>query len=701
MPTPPQEVYNDRYEPVRLAARGGMAEVWLARDVLLDRTVALKVLFPELSVDPNFVERFRREAQAAANLSHPNIVSVYDWGEAGTTYFIVMEYVEGRALSALLRDEGRLLADRAAAIGSDVAAALGFAHRNGVIHRDVKPGNVLITPDDRVKVTDFGIAMAAGTEDHLTRTGAVMGTATYFSPEQAQGLPVDQRSDVYSLGVVLYEMVTGRPPFVADGPVAVAYKHVHEQPELPSRLVPELPPEFEAIIGQAMAKDVRARYGTAEELRADLNRFRTGRRVLADPRPAASGNGTAHAPAVMAVAAAAPVAPAPVGPGATPPGGGGPGTTPPGGGPVGAGPGGAWSAGVPNGSGPVGAGPIPPDTPSDGGASELEDGEQRSAVWRYVIMLVILLVALGVVVVLLGHQLGLVNTDNSGGQAFAPPPPTAPVKVPSDLIGKSFTDAANEIQGMGLRYARNDVEDTQHPQNTVVNTSPAAGQQVGADTVVTIDVSSGPLPITEPDVVGLDVQSATRQLQQAGFTVAAPQMQVSPSVTSGDIISTNPPPGSQGHNGDTVTIVVSAPKQVVPIPDVSGDTQLQAAGVLVRAGFNVIVSSRVASATVPVGNVVATTPAAGTNDLQGGTVGFSVSLGPSPAVVPYVVGWSASKATSELQARGLVATETMTPVSNPSRDGVVLDESPSPGGMVPGGSTITLTVGQYSPPTSG
>src|SRR5579885_2572055 len=283
MPSPPQEVYNDRYEPLRLIARGGMAEVWLARDALLDRYVALKVLFPELSIDRNFVERFRREAQAAANLSHPNIVSVYDWGEADGTYFIVMEHVAGLPLSAVLREEGPLLADRAASIGADVASALGFAHRNGVIHRDVKPGNVLITTDDHVKVTDFGIARAANNDDHLTQTGAVMGTATYFSPEQAQGLAVDQRSDVYSLGVVLYEMVTGQPPFVGDGPVAVAYKHVHEYPEPPRDLVPELPVPFEAIVLQSLAKEPADRYATAEELRADLLRFRQGRPVLADP----------------------------------------------------------------------------------------------------------------------------------------------------------------------------------------------------------------------------------------------------------------------------------------------------------------------------------------------------------------------------------------------------------------------------------
>src|SRR5213078_4530844 len=205
-----QRVYNGRYELVRHVARGGMAEVYLAHDKLLDRPVALKVLFPELSVDPSFVERFRREAQSAANLNHPNIVSVYDWGEQDGTYFIVMEYVDGRSLADILRTEGPLHPQRAAEVASDIAAALGFAHRNGVIHRDVKPGNVLISPTGQVKVADFGIARAldAAADDNLTKVGSVMGTATYFSPEQAQGLPLDPRSDLYSLGVVLYESVT-------------------------------------------------------------------------------------------------------------------------------------------------------------------------------------------------------------------------------------------------------------------------------------------------------------------------------------------------------------------------------------------------------------------------------------------------------------------------------------------------------------
>src|ERR1700688_3497374 len=274
-------VFSNRYELTHLIARGGMAQVYRARDRQLDRPVALKVLFPELSVDRAFVERFRREAQAAANLSHPNIVPVFDWGEDSGSYFIVMEFVDGRALSSILRTAGPLHPDRAAEIAADVAGALAYAHRHGVVHRDVKPGNVLITEEGTIKVTDFGIARAVNTEESLTQTGAVMGTATYFSPEQAEGMGVDSRSDIYSLGVVLFEMVTGRPPFMGDTPVAVASKHVRDHPPAPREVNPGVPPDLEAIILKCLAKSPDHRYATAEELRADLLRFNEGRAVEA------------------------------------------------------------------------------------------------------------------------------------------------------------------------------------------------------------------------------------------------------------------------------------------------------------------------------------------------------------------------------------------------------------------------------------
>src|SRR5438874_2902420 len=252
-------VFSSRYEIQREVAQGGMAEVYLAHDQLLNRPVAMKALFPEYAREPSFVERFRREAQAAANLNHPNIVAIYDWGQEDGTYFIVMEYVEGRVLRDLIRSEAPLDLNQAAEITAEIASALAFAHRNGVVHRDVKPGNVLLTRFGNVKVTDFGIARA-GTSDGLTQTGSVMGTATYFSPEQAQGLPVDGRSDVYSLGVVLYEMLTGVVPFTGDSPVAVAYKHVREEPLAPSQRNPEVPPDLEKIILAALAKDPDHRY---------------------------------------------------------------------------------------------------------------------------------------------------------------------------------------------------------------------------------------------------------------------------------------------------------------------------------------------------------------------------------------------------------------------------------------------------------
>ena len=304
-------VLGERYGVVRHLARGGMAEVYLAHDQLLDRRVAVKLLFPELAEDGSFVERFRREARAAAGLNHHNIVSVYDFGEDDGSYYIVMEYVDGRTLRDIIRSEGPLESARAAEVGADIAAALAVAHQHGVIHRDVKPGTVLLA-GSVAKVADFGIARAGDPRESLTMTGTVMGTATYLSPEQAQGHPTDHRSDLYSLGIVLYEMLAGRPPFSGDSPVAIAYQHLSEDPVPPSTHNSAVPPALDAIVLRAMAKDRDARYQSAEQLRADLLAAAQGagpadETVVAAPVAAAAGAGaTQMMPPVTEAVTAAP-----------------------------------------------------------------------------------------------------------------------------------------------------------------------------------------------------------------------------------------------------------------------------------------------------------------------------------------------------------------------------------------------------------
>src|SRR6266511_3116635 len=271
---------GDRYEVGRLLGAGGMAEVFEGRDRLLARRVAIKVLLAEFSQDPSFLVRFKREAQVAASLSHPNIVGVYDTGVEGGTNFIVMEYVEGRTLRDLLRIGGPPPADRAAGIASDVCDALAAAHARGLINRDVKPANVMLSGDGTVKVMDFGIARAT-TSETITQTHAVIGTAQYISPEQVEGMEVDARSDLYSLGCLLYEMLTGRVPFSGESPVAIAYRHVREDPVPPRRIDPRVPPAFEAITLRAMAKNPDHRYQTAAEMRADLERALAGQPIAA------------------------------------------------------------------------------------------------------------------------------------------------------------------------------------------------------------------------------------------------------------------------------------------------------------------------------------------------------------------------------------------------------------------------------------
>ena len=496
-----QVVLNGRYELARRVGRGGMAEVFLARDRLLDRPVAIKILFPEFAIDPSFVARFRREAQSAANLNHPNIVGVYDWGKERGTYYIVMEYIDGQSVSDILRADGPIEAKRAAGIAADVAGALGFAHHKGVVHRDVKPGNVLIASNGEVKVADFGIAraMTSSSEENLTQTGSVMGTATYFSPEQAQGKPVDPRSDLYSLGVVLYEMSAGKPPFSADSPVAIAYKHVQEP--LPSlrEKVPGVPEGYEAITIKALAKDADDRYQDGAEMRADLLRFREGRPVLA-----AGVRATPPPGLVTTVTAAVP-----------------------------------HSAGTTVATAPVGDARRYEDEPVAG---------NRRTGWFFAAIL-LLLAVLGGLLFAFGQQLGIFDSQ-------------AKQVTVTNVVGKPQDVATQELENLGFVVADPKQEASARPVGEVSRQNPPAGREVDEGSTVTLTVSSGPDRAVLPDVSRLPETEARLLLVAAGFDAKKITRRDEESDQVLDtVVRTEPGPGPDPQLVDiSIVLVVAVPR---------------------------------------------------------------------------------------------------------------------------------------------
>jgi serine/threonine-protein kinase len=626
-------VFNGRYELHRRIGRGGMAEVSLARDQLLDRPVAIKVLFPEFATDPAFVERFRREATAAANLSHPNIVGVYDWGEAKGTYFIVMEYVDGRSLSEILRSEGPLHPDRVADLGADMAAALGHAHRNGVVHRDVKPGNVLVDGQSQVKVADFGIARAitAATDDNLTQAGTVMGTATYFSPEQARGDAVDPRSDIYSLGCVLYELVIGRPPFSGDSPVAIAYKQVHESPVPPRQINPAVPMALEAIILKCLAKNPVNRYPSAEDLRADLRRFRDGNRILAEPVMAPPRRD----PAATGVLAS---------------------TT---------------AMGAAGGGGRLRAQPA---------YAEDYDDEPRRSSGGFLAVLVILLLMLGGMLFLLAKTLGLGDSDGNGG---------ATVTVPR-VVGDTLEDATATLEALDLVVDFTSEANDEYDEGEVFDQTPGFGEKVEAKSTVLLKVSGGAEALPVPDVVGSSQEDATNTLENAGFRVL-PQPEENDDVPVGEVISQSPNGGDEAPRDSQIKIVVSAGKGTNPVPDVAGRTVSEASNILGQNGFKVSQAEE-ASGSVPSGRVIRTEPGVGTAVAEGETVKLIVSSGAADVTVPGVVGLSQANATNVLQTQGFKVDVQEQETANPAQVGKVVSQDPSGGKAAPG-TEVTIFVG--------
>ncbi len=634
-------VINDRYEIGKRIGRGGMAEIFQARDVLLDRPVAIKVLFPEFATDPAFVERFRREAQAAANLNHPNIVGVYDWGKVNNTYYIAMEYVNGRTLADILKQSGTLTPMQVCDVMSEVASALISAHQNGVIHRDIKPGNILVSTTGQVKVADFGIARAlgSGVEQGLTQTGAVMGTATYFSPEQAQGASTDQRSDIYSLGVVMYEMLSGSAPFTGENAVAIAYKQVHEQAMPLNQRVATVPPEVAAIVAKCMQKSPDDRYSSADQVRDELRRFVEGMPVLAMSEHAANNDKTRVLPQTETNATTLA---------------------------------GAQDA----------ATELLPRTPLTATNYPPYDDKspQRTAVFVFGALLASIVLLAG------GLFLYQTLTRNSANASITVPDVrNLTVKQASEqLLASGFTPIpyAATKDGVG-----NDIVYSQDPPPSVLARS---GDQI------TITYNPASTPVAVPLVRGLTVKEATALLAPLGLTLSIKEVVNDPKIPENQIMSQEPKVDTQVRSGSAIVVTVSGGLGQTTVPNVQGQVATAAQQLLQTTPYNFVVTLvNEASTTIEQGRVVRTEPAIGAQSPAGSAITVFVSSGGNKVAVPQVEGQTEADAKTLLTNAGLIPEIKYQDVpATDVNNGKVITQGTDSGTLVEPGFVIRLTIGR-------
>ena len=636
------KVVGSRYEVRALLARGGMATVYEAVDLRLDRLVALKVMHPHLAADPGFVARFEREAKSAARLSHPHVVAVYDQGEADGLVYLAMELIPGRTLRDVIRDYGPLTTEQALVFLEPVVEALAAAHAAGLVHRDIKAENVLISHDGRVKVADFGLARAVATSETNATAGVLIGTVAYLAPEQVESGEADERTDFYAAGICLFEMVTGQVPHGGDSPLSVAYQHVNSDVPAPSSVSSGVPPEADAIVRTATRRDPGQRYRNSQDFLADVRRARAS---LPAPTP------FMDAPAMndtLVVGLNNPVE-----------AGGGRGYEPRSGSDV--------MTEADDGYRDYGDS----DDFDDDDFGEYEDQRPRRGLRLFVALAVIVTIAGAGVA---GWWLAV------GPGTYSPTP---------DVVGPSFDEATatRAAEVLAIEATAEQYSET-IPAGSVLTTDPGPGEGIAASGTVGVVVSLGAERYAVPDVRGSTPKEATEAIVSAGLASGGRVEAFDDQVPTGQVASTDPPMGEPVPVDTPVDLIVSKGPEPVELADITGKKQAVAIKRLEEAGVQVSAVKEF-SESVAQGRVVSMSPKAATVVDSGSTVKIVVSKGPPPVEVPDLIDRRQDNAVAELERLGLVAEIDDGAVTRLNR---VFDQSPSPGELVPRGTTVILRI---------
>lgn len=626
-------VFNNRYQLTERIGIGGMAEVYRAQDRVLGRLVAVKVMLPQYASDPEFTQRFRQEAAAAANLQSPYIVNVYDWGQDEGIHYMVMEYVRGSDLKTAITQRGAINQRKVAEIGAQVCKALSVAHNQDIIHRDIKPQNIMVQPDGNVKVMDFGIARAKNSMKQ--QTSAVLGTAHYISPEQAQGKELTPASDIYSLGVVLYEAATGKLPFDGPDSVSVAMKQVSDAPVPPREVNPDLDPNLEAIILRALEKDPAARFATVNDMKHALNDYLAGRPVsLDDDATHVMSNGTFVPPISNAAGATSVMQP------------------------------------LASDGSPVSGAPSV--------MRAVDEEEQAKHKKRRNAVIVAIIAAVALLVAAIAFALSGMN-----GSSMVP-----------DVTGQTAQQAEATLKSAGYTIGTTtEVYDDSTDEGRVMSTDPPAGTTAEKGSAINLNISKGKGQVEVPDLNGMNADQAKQALTKAGLTASQGTAVASDEVAKDKVATQDPAAGTKVEKGSTVTFSLSSGPESVSVPDITGMSEKEAQAALSNVGLTGSLSDRKASDKVAEGDIISQSPSAGKKVSKGSKVSYVVSTGPSvvTVAVPNLTGMTKDGAKSALTEKGLVLGD-VTEKSSDKPKGTVVEQSTDSGTKVEKGSKVNIVI---------